>query len=76
MAPIWDEADRLRLLLCSLNLNIVGSAEPSWRVTDRRSFLLKGAAVGAGAIGASRLLHGSPSRYVAAATKLRVQGCE
>jgi Ferritin-like domain len=36
--------------------NIVESAEQSWRVTDRRSFLLKGAAVGAGAIGASRLL--------------------
>ncbi|HEX8854964.1 MAG TPA: ferritin-like domain-containing protein [Thermoleophilaceae bacterium] len=32
------------------------NAEQSWRVTDRRSFLLKGAAVGAGAIGASRLL--------------------
>src|SRR5262245_25580117 len=31
-------------------------AEQSWRLTDRRSFLLSGAAVGAGAIGASRLL--------------------
>ena len=31
-------------------------AEQSGRLTDRRSFLLKGAAVGAGAIGASRLL--------------------
>ena len=30
--------------------------EPSGRLTDRRSFLLKGAAVGVGAIGASRLL--------------------
>ena len=38
------------------NENMVQSAEQSWRVTDRRSFLLKGAAVGAGAIGASRLL--------------------
>ena len=38
------------------NENIVESAGQSWRVTDRRSFLLKGAAVGAGAIGASRLL--------------------
>src|SRR3954454_4432833 len=32
------------------------NAEHSWRLTDRRSFLVKGAAVGAGAIGASRLL--------------------
>ena len=38
------------------NEKIVESAEQSWRVTDRRSFLIKGAAVGAGAIGASRLL--------------------
>src|SRR5215475_579433 len=38
------------------NENIVENAEQCWRVTDRRSFLLKGAAVGAGAIGASRLL--------------------
>ena len=38
------------------NENIVESAEQSWRVTDRRSFLFKGAAVGAGAIGAGRLL--------------------
>ena len=38
------------------NENIVESAEQSWRETDRRAFLLKGAAVGAGAIGASRLL--------------------
>jgi hypothetical protein len=38
------------------NENLVESAEQSWRVTDRRSFLLKGAAVGAGAIAASRLL--------------------
>ena len=30
--------------------------EQSGRLTDRRSFLLRGAAVGAGAIGASRLL--------------------
>ena len=33
--------------------------EQSRRLTDRRSFLLKGAAVGAGAIGASRLLTAS-----------------
>src|SRR5881392_4367929 len=35
-------------------------AEQSRRLTDRRSFLLKGAAVGAGAIGASRLLIAPP----------------
>ena len=35
---------------------IVEDIEQSRRLTDRRSFLLKGAAVGAGAIGASRLL--------------------
>ena len=34
--------------------------EQSRRLTDRRSFLLKGAAVGAGAIGASRLLTAPP----------------
>ena len=34
--------------------------EQSGRLTDRRSFLLKGAAVGAGAIGASRLLTAPP----------------
>jgi Ferritin-like domain len=38
------------------NENIVESAERSCRTADRRSFLLRGAAVGAGAIGASRLL--------------------
>src|SRR3954467_11821600 len=36
------------------------NVEESWRLTDRRSFLLKGAAVGAGAIGASRLLTAPP----------------
>ena len=35
--------------------------EQSRRLTDRRSFLLKGAAVGAGAIGASRLLTAPPA---------------
>jgi Ferritin-like domain len=34
----------------------VENIEESWRLANRRSFLLKGAAVGAGAIGASRLL--------------------
>ena len=44
------------------NGNSVESAEQSWHVADRRTFLLKGAAVGAGAIGASRLLaHPSPA---------------
>jgi hypothetical protein len=37
------------------------NAEQSWRNTDRRSFLLKGAAVGAGAVGASRLLTAPPA---------------
>src|SRR5204862_7332702 len=36
-------------------------AEQSGHLTDRRSFLLKGAAVGAGAIGASRLLTAPPA---------------
>jgi hypothetical protein len=36
-------------------------AEQSWRLTDRRSFLVKGAAVAAGAVGASRLLAASPA---------------
>jgi hypothetical protein len=36
-------------------------AEQSWRLTDRRSFLVKGAAVGAGAFGASRLLTAPPA---------------
>jgi hypothetical protein len=36
------------------------NAEQSWRLTDRRSFLLKGAAVGAGAIGASCLVTAPP----------------
>jgi hypothetical protein len=39
----------------------MGTAEQSRRLTDRRSFLLKGAAVGAGAIGASRLLTAPPT---------------
>jgi Ferritin-like domain len=34
----------------------VENIEESWRLANRRSFLIKGAAVGAGAIGASRLL--------------------
>jgi hypothetical protein len=38
------------------NENIIEGAQQSWHVADRRSFLLRGAAVGAGAIGASRLL--------------------
>jgi Ferritin-like domain len=36
--------------------NIVENIEQSWHPANRRSFLLKSAAVGAGAIGASRLL--------------------
>jgi hypothetical protein len=39
-----------------LKEKIMEEVEQSRRLTDRRSFLLKGAAVGAGAIGASRLL--------------------
>jgi rubrerythrin len=39
------------------------SAGQSRRATSRRSFLLKGAAVGAGAIGASQLLAGPSSAY-------------
>src|SRR5689334_2708957 len=35
--------------------------EQSFRLTDRRSFLVKGAAVGVGAIGASRLLTAPPA---------------
>jgi hypothetical protein len=38
----------------------MGQVEESRSVTDRRSFLLNGAAVGAGAIGASRLLSAPP----------------
>ena len=34
--------------------------EPSWRLTNRRSFMFKGAAVGAGAIGAGSLLAAPP----------------
>jgi Ferritin-like domain len=36
--------------------NVIDGAKQSRPVTDRRSFLLKGAAVGAGAIGATRVL--------------------
>ena len=43
--------------------------EQSWRLTDRRSFLLKGAAVGAGAIGASRLLTAPPASASGGLTK-------
>jgi hypothetical protein len=43
-----------------LKEEIMEEAEQSGRLTDRRSFLLKGAAVGAGAIGASRLLTAPP----------------
>jgi len=40
----------------------VEHVEPSRRATNRRSFLLKGAAVGVGAVGAGRLLaHSSPA---------------
>jgi hypothetical protein len=35
------------------NKNLAASAEQSWRVTNRRSFLLRGAAMGVGAIGVS-----------------------
>jgi hypothetical protein len=44
-------------------------AEQSWRLTDRRSFLLKGAAVGAGAIGASHLLTAPPASASGRLTK-------
>jgi hypothetical protein len=44
-------------------------AEQSWHMTDRRSFLLKGAAVGAGAIGASRLLTAQPAPASGGLTK-------
>ena len=44
-------------------------AEQSGRLTDRRSFLLKGAAVGAGAIGASRLLTAPPASANGGLTK-------
>jgi hypothetical protein len=44
--------------------------EPSRRLTDRRSFLVKGAAVGVGAIGAGRLLaHPSPASADGGLTK-------
>jgi Ferritin-like domain len=46
----------------------MGNADQSWHVTDRRSFLLKGAAVGAGAMGASRLLSVAPARASGALT--------
>jgi hypothetical protein len=45
------------------------NVEQSWRLTDRRSFLLKGAAVGAGAIGAGRLLTGPPASASGGLTK-------
>jgi Ferritin-like domain len=48
---------------------IMGSAEQSWRVTDRRSFLRKGAAVGVGAIGTSRLPTASPAPASGGLTK-------
>jgi hypothetical protein len=38
----------------------VEPTEPSWRLTNRRSFMFKGAAAGAGAIGAGRLLADPP----------------
>ena len=44
-------------------------AEQSWRLTDRRSLLLKGAAVGAGAIGASHLLTAPPASASGRLTK-------
>jgi hypothetical protein len=40
---------------------IVEDSEQSWQLTNRRSFLLNGAALGAGAIGTSRLLTGAPA---------------
>src|SRR3954464_11397287 len=43
-----------------LKEKMMQEAEQSGHLTDRRSFLLKGAAVGAGAIGASRLLTAPP----------------
>src|SRR3954447_9757439 len=44
--------------------------EQSRRLTDRRSFLVKGAAVGVGAIGAGRLLaHPSPASAAGGLTK-------
>src|SRR6185312_1466947 len=43
-----------------LKEKIMEKVEQSGRPTDRRSFLLKGAAVGVGAIGASRLLTAPP----------------
>jgi hypothetical protein len=48
----------------------VEDIEPSRRVTDRRSFLVTGAAVGVGAIGAGRLLaHPSPASADGGLTK-------
>ena len=48
---------------------IMENVEQSRRLTDRRSFLLKGAAVGAGAIGASRLLTAPPASASGGLTK-------
>lgn len=50
------------LATISVRRKIVEEIEPSGRLTNRRSFLLKDAAVGVGAIGAGRLLaHPSPA---------------
>ena len=49
-------------------------AEQLWRLTDRRSFLLKGAAVGAGAIGASHVLLHRPRSRVRAALEEHLDG--
>src|SRR6185312_642056 len=45
------------------------NVEHSWHRTDRRSFLMRGAAVGAGAIGASRLLTAPPASAGGGLTK-------
>jgi hypothetical protein len=48
---------------------IVTNLDNSSRLTDRRSFLVKGAAVGAGAIGASRLMTAPPASARTGLTK-------
>jgi hypothetical protein len=45
------------------------NVEQSRRLTDRRSFLMKGAALGAGAIGASRLVTAPPASASGGLTK-------
>src|SRR5947209_9873243 len=52
-----------------LKEKIMEPAEQSGSLTDRRSVLLKGAAVGAGAIGASRLLTAPPTSASGGLTK-------